>query len=36
MKEGLEVNFTEVSEGEIIDVPEVLPLMAIRDIVLFL
>ncbi|AIH04108.1 endopeptidase La [Thermodesulfobacterium commune] len=35
MKEGLEVNFTEVSEGEIIDVPEVLPLMAIRDIVLF-
>ncbi|WP_333570692.1 endopeptidase La [Thermodesulfobacterium commune] len=35
MKEGLEVNFAEVSEGEIIDVPEVLPLMAIRDIVLF-
>ncbi|WP_022855724.1 endopeptidase La [Thermodesulfobacterium thermophilum] len=35
MKEGLEVNFAEISEGEIIDVPEILPLMAIRDIVLF-
>ena len=35
MREELEYQIPEVSEGEIIDVPEILPLMAIRDIVLF-
>jgi ATP-dependent Lon protease len=35
MREELELQIPEVSEGEIIDVPEILPLMAIRDIVLF-
>ncbi len=35
MREELEINIPEISEGEIIDVPEILPLMAIRDIVLF-
>jgi ATP-dependent Lon protease len=35
MREEFELNVPEVSEGEIIDVPEVLPLMAIRDLVLF-
>jgi len=35
MKEEFELQLSEISEGETIDVPEVLPLMAIRDIVLF-
>jgi len=35
MSQELELNLTELQEGEIIDVPEVLPLMAIRDMVLF-
>jgi len=35
MSQELEFNLTELQEGEIIDVPEVLPLMAIRDMVLF-
>jgi len=35
MREESELQIPEVSEGEIIDVPEILPLMAIRDIVLF-
>jgi len=35
MKEELELSIPEISEGEIIDVPEILPLMAIRDTVLF-
>ncbi len=35
MREEFEINIPEISEGEIIDVPEILPLMAIRDIVLF-
>jgi ATP-dependent Lon protease len=35
MREEFELQIPEFSEGEIIDVPEVLPLMAIRDIVLF-
>ncbi len=35
MREDLEFTLPELSEGEVIDVPEELPLMAIRDIVLF-
>ncbi|BAU22889.1 peptidase [Caldimicrobium thiodismutans] len=35
MNQEVEETLTEVQEGEIIDVPEVLPLMAIRDMVLF-
>ncbi len=35
MREEFEINIPEVSEGEFIDVPEILPLMAVRDIVLF-
>jgi len=35
MSQELEFNLTELQEGEIIDAPEVLPLMAIRDMVLF-
>ncbi len=35
MTETREVQFQELQEGEIIDVPEQLPLMAIRDMVLF-
>ncbi len=35
MREDIEFQIPEFSEGETIDVPEVLPLMAIRDIVLF-
>jgi len=35
MKEELEFSFPEMGEGETIDVPEVLPLMAIRDLVVF-
>ena len=35
MKEEFELHIPEVSEGEIIDVSEILPLMAIRDVVLF-
>ncbi|NPA40422.1 MAG: endopeptidase La [Thermodesulfobacteria bacterium] len=35
MTEDFELNIPEVSEGETIDVPEVLPLMAIRDLVVF-
>lgn len=35
MTQELEFNLSELQEGEIIDVPEVLPLMAIRDMVLF-
>lgn len=35
MEESLEFNLLEQPEEETIDVPEVLPLMAIRDIVLF-
>ncbi|MCD6490043.1 MAG: endopeptidase La [Thermodesulfobacterium sp.] len=35
MKEEFELQLPEISEGETIDVPEELPLMAIRDIVLF-
>ena len=35
MSQEIEFNLSELQEGEIIDVPEVLPLMAIRDMVLF-
>ncbi|RKX55412.1 MAG: endopeptidase La, partial [Thermodesulfobacteriota bacterium] len=35
MSEILEFNLPEIGEGETIEVPEILPLMAIRDIVLF-
>ena len=35
MSQEMEINFSELQEGEVIDVPEVLPLMAIRDMVLF-
>ncbi|MFN3504776.1 MAG: endopeptidase La [Caldimicrobium sp.] len=35
MTEELEINFAELQEGEIVDVPEILPMMAIRDMVLF-
>lgn len=35
MNQEVEDTLTEIQEGEIIDVPEVLPLMAIRDMVLF-
>ncbi len=35
MSQELELNFSEIQEGEIIDVPEVLPMMAVRDMVLF-
>lgn len=35
MNQEVEETLAEVQEGEIIDVPEVLPLMAIRDMVLF-
>ncbi len=35
MTQEIEFNISELQEGEIIDVPEVLPLMAIRDMVLF-
>ncbi|MCS7149334.1 MAG: endopeptidase La [Caldimicrobium sp.] len=35
MKETQEFNIQGLPEGEVIDVPEVLPLMAIRDMVLF-
>ncbi len=35
MDRDLETALSEAKEGEIIDVPEVLPLMAIRDMVLF-
>lgn len=35
MREPEELNLQELPEGEIIDVPENLPLMAIRDMVLF-
>lgn len=35
MEEPLEINLSEPQEEGIIDVPEILPLMAIRDIVLF-
>lgn len=35
MTEDLEINLTELQEGEIVDVPEILPMMAIRDMVLF-
>ncbi|MCS7198770.1 MAG: endopeptidase La [Caldimicrobium sp.] len=35
MKESQEFNLQELPEGEVIDVPENLPLMAIRDMVLF-
>jgi len=35
MSQEIEINFSELQEGEVIDVPEVLPLMAIRDMVLF-
>ncbi len=35
MTQEIEFNLSELQEGEIIDVPEVLPLMAIRDMVLF-
>ncbi|MDM7202704.1 MAG: endopeptidase La, partial [Thermodesulfobacteriaceae bacterium] len=35
MTEDLEFNLSELQEGEIVDVPEILPMMAIRDMVLF-
>lgn len=35
MSEELEFTLPELQEGEVVDVPEILPLMAIRDIVLF-
>ncbi|MFN4196445.1 MAG: endopeptidase La [Caldimicrobium sp.] len=35
MTEDLEINLAELQEGEIVDVPEILPMMAIRDMVLF-
>lgn len=35
MSQEIELSFSDFQEGEIIDVPEVLPLMAIRDMVLF-
>lgn len=35
MTQEFEINFSELQEGEVVDVPEILPMMAIRDMVLF-
>lgn len=35
MTQEFEINFSELQEGEVVDVPENLPMMAIRDMVLF-